>query len=208
MRTTTISDTHSAHSYLKLSGGDVLIHAGDLCNRGTEMEVIDFLNWFEKQDYQYKIFIAGNHDFYFESESREDIYNLIPSNITYLNDNSVKIEGMKIWGSPITPYFFNWAFNRHRGTEIIKHWELIPDDVDVLITHGPPFGILDMTTDKTHAGCADLMNKIEKINPRYHIFGHIHEGYGIHKTEKTTYINSSIMDSRYNLVNQPINIDL
>ena len=208
MKTTLVSDTHSFHDYVKLNGGDVLIHAGDLCNRGTEAEAILFLNWFKKQDYRYKIFIAGNHDFYFERAANEDILNLIPSNVTYLNESAISIEGIHFWGSPMTPYFFNWAFNRQRGAEISKHWDLVPDQIDVLITHGPPYGILDQTEEKMNVGCEDLWNKVKKINPRYHCFGHIHEGYGIQKNEMTTFINASFMDRRYYPVNTPIDITI
>jgi Icc-related predicted phosphoesterase len=204
---TLISDTHGAHRLLSLEGGDILIHSGDLCNRGTEIEAISFLQWFEKQDYTHKIFIAGNHDFFFEKTTEMDLLDLIPSNITYLNDSGVEIDGIKIWGSPITPTFFNWAFNRDRGAAIKLHWDLIPLDTDILITHGPPSETLD-TVNYMHVGCEDLRDRIQIVKPKIHVFGHIHEGYGFVHKEGTDYYNAACMTARYDLDNMPIHIEL
>jgi Icc-related predicted phosphoesterase len=203
---TLISDTHGAHQSLSLTGGDILIHAGDLCNRGTESEVLRFLNWYSIQDYTHKIFIAGNHDFYFEQNRTEDIMELIPSNVTYLNDSGVEIDGIKIWGSPITPTFFNWAFNRDRGESIKKHWDHIPTDTDILITHGPPNETLDAVNNNS-VGCEDLRDRIKLIKPKIHVFGHIHEGYGYVHKAGTDYYNAAMMTSRYDMDNVPIDID-
>lgn len=197
MLATTISDTHSLHNQLKLPGGDLLIHAGDFCNRGSEVEALDFINWFAKQDYKYKVFIAGNHDFYFEKFLNEEIYKILPKNVFYLNDSGIELEGVKIWGSPITPTFHNMAFNRDRGEVIAKHWKKILADTDVLITHGPPFGILDFTNSQQNVGCEELLKTIKKINLKYHIFGHIHEGFGEIKIGETSFINTSSVDFRY-----------
>lgn len=199
MHLTLISDTHGFHNQLNLAGGDMLIHAGDVSQRGGEYEIIAFLKWFERQDYRHKIFISGNHDFFFEQCREEDIMDLIPSGVTYLNDSGVDIEGIKIWGSPITPTFFNWAFNRDRGLEIAAHWKKIPNDTDILITHGPPFGILDTTIQQLQVGCEDLLKTIEKIQPKLHVFGHIHEAFGIETYEKTTYANASMVDINYRI---------
>jgi predicted phosphohydrolase len=111
MRFVAIADSHGQHSQLILPKGDVVIHAGDVSRRGEENEILDFLRWFESLDYQYKLFTAGNHDFFFERTPHEVIKKIIPANITYLQDSGVTIESIKIWGSPITPWFFNWAFN-------------------------------------------------------------------------------------------------
>lgn len=199
MKITTISDTHGMHHQIHLPGGDVLIHAGDVCNRGTAIEALDFMNWFSNQHYTYKIFIAGNHDFYFENEQNTTIKSLLPESVYYLNDSGITIEGISFWGSPITPEFHNMAYNRKRGVDIAKHWDLIPSDTDVLITHGPAYGILDTTFQNLQVGCTDLLKKIEKTNPQYHIFGHIHEGYGLTKREGTTFINTSSVDFHYKL---------
>jgi Icc-related predicted phosphoesterase len=199
MHLTLISDTHGFHKALKLKGGDMLIHAGDVSKRGEEYEILAFLDWFGRQDYTHKIFIAGNHDFFFEECREEDIMDLIPSGVTYLNDSGVEIEGLKIWGSPITPTFFNWAFNRDRGQDIAAHWKKIPKDTDILITHGPPFGILDCTIQQMRVGCEDLLKSVEKIKPKLHVFGHIHEDFGLKEKGKTTFVNASCVDINYEI---------
>jgi len=203
MQITTISDTHGLHHQLQLPGGDLLIHAGDVCIRGTQQEADNFIEWFEKQPYTNKVFIAGNHDFFFEDFSQDEIQKALPKNMYYLNDSEIEIEGIKIWGSPITPEFHNWAFNRMRGSEIEKHWELIPNDTNILITHGPPYGILDKTFQNSHVGCVNLLEKLEIVQPKYHIFGHIHESCGWVKKGNTTFINTSALDLHYKIINTP-----
>jgi Icc-related predicted phosphoesterase len=208
MKFVAISDSHTKHHRLLLPSADAIIHAGDISSRGFEGEIIDFLDWFRKLDYKYKIFIAGNHDFYFEKQDERKIKQLIPSNVIYLNDSGIQIEGIKIWGSPIQPWFYNWAFNRYRGADIKKHWDLIPTDTDILITHGPVEGILDKTINGDVVGCKDLLEKVQEIKPKFHICGHIHEGYGIMQKDETTFINASVLDENYRLKNEPIVFDL
>jgi len=208
MKFITISDTHGRHHDLILPPGDVLIHAGDISMKGSEAEIKDFLLWVDKQDYKYKILIAGNHDFYFESASHKDISNILPDGIVYLNDSKIEVEGFKIWGSPVTPWFFNWAFNRHRGAPIKKHWDIIPADTDILITHGPVFGILDATKKGEHTGCNDLLERIQIIHPKVHICGHIHEAYGEYSTGGIKFINASLLNEKYQLVNEPVILEL
>lgn len=203
MQITTISDTHGLHHQLQLPGGDLLIHAGDVCNRGTEKEALDFMNWFINQDYKYQVFIAGNHDFYFENFTQTEIQAMLPKNAFYLNDSGIEIEGINIWGSPITPFFNNLAFNKQRGIEIFKHWEKILNNTNILITHGPPYDILDKTFQNLYVGCADLLTKVEEIQPNYHVFGHIHEGFGMVKKENTTFINTSSVDFNYKIRKTP-----
>lgn len=208
MKFVIISDTHGQHKNLTLPKGDVIIHAGDISQRGKESEILDFLNWFKDLDFKYKIFIAGNHDFFFEETSEKDIQKIIPENIIYLCDSGVEVENIKIWGSPITPWFYDWAFNRLRGAQIALHWQLIPHDTDILITHGPVFGQLDKTTRGENVGCEDLLYSIDKIKPKIHICGHIHEGYGQTTSSKTKFINASVLDEKYALVNPPITFEL
>lgn len=208
MKFVIISDSHGQHAKLNLPKGDVLIHAGDITQRGAENEVIDFLNWFKDLDFKYKIFIAGNHDFYFERTPEEEIKKIIPDNVIYLCDSGTTIENIKIWGSPITPWFFNWAFNRHRGEQIARHWNLIPSDIDILITHGPVFCVLDKTTNGQNAGCKDLLDKVRELKPKFHICGHIHEAYGQTTAAMTNYINASVLDENYILKNSAITFDI
>jgi len=204
----TIADTHGKHQDLTLPSGDTLIHAGDISMKGEEQEIIDFLAWFAIQKFEFKIFIAGNHDYYFERESEEQIKNIIPNNVTYLKDSGTTIKGLKIWGSPITPWFFNWAFNRLRGDPIRRHWDLIPTDTDILITHGPIFRTLDTNAEGQHVGCKDLFIRVNEIKPKVHIFGHIHKSYGTIDKGGTKFINACNLNESYQLTNKPILFEL
>ncbi|EOR93024.1 metallophosphoesterase [Arcticibacter svalbardensis MN12-7] len=209
MKIIAISDTHGKHRLLRnLPQADMIIHAGDVSRDGSEHSTLDFMNWFSSLDYKYKIFIAGNHDFFFEQEMPNYIKKLIPGNLTYLNDSGVTIEGIRIWGSPITPRFFDWAFNRDRGKEINKHWKLIPKDTDLLITHGPPKGILDLVGLNEMVGCDDLLKRVKLVKPKVHIFGHIHGAYGAKELKSTRFINASIVDEGYMVCNSPVLIEL
>jgi Icc-related predicted phosphoesterase len=204
----TISDTHGKHQQLALPKGDVLIHAGDISSRGHKAEVMDFINWFSDQDFEFKIFIGGNHDFYFEKATAFDIKSIIPDTIFYLNDSGVTIQEITIWGSPISPWFYNWAFNRHRGAAIKKHWDLIPHHTNIIVTHGPVCGILDKTISGSHVGCEDLLHTIKVIQPQVHICGHIHEAYGKLIIDDTLFINASVLNHKYELANAPIVFDV
>ncbi len=186
----------------------MLIHAGDISYKGKESEVEDFIKWFAKQDFKHKIFIAGNHDFYFEKEKAAKIKMLLPDSITYLKDEGTEVEGIKIWGSPYTPWFFNWAFNERRGELLDRHWQKIPNDTDVLLTHGPPFGILDMVINEQNVGCKNLLQRVLEVKPKVHVYGHIHEDYGSVKRHGIRFINASVLNEVYELVNKPIVFDL
>ena len=203
-----ISDTHSKHRSVKLPKGDLLLHAGDISLKGKKEEVIDFLQWFSQQKFQHKIFIAGNHDFFFEKATDEEIYKLIPQNIIYLNNSGTIINGFKIWGSPVTPWFFNWDFNKKRGEEIRKHWDLIPADTNILITHGPVYGFLDVVRNEEHVGCQDLLRRVLLIEPKIHVCGHIHESYGSIKRSGIQFINASQLNEVYELMHQPVVFNL
>ena len=119
-----ISDTHGKHNHLDLPEGDILLHAGDVSRIGKRKEIEKFLRWFSAQPHPHKVFVAGNHDYFFEDAHPEIVDYVLPDNIHYLNDSGVEIEGIKIWGSPVQPWFYDWAFNRQRGAEIRKHWHL------------------------------------------------------------------------------------
>jgi Icc-related predicted phosphoesterase len=207
MRFVALSDTHGKHNF-DLPPGDVLLHAGDVSSRGLKSEIQRFLDWFSSLDYTYKIFIAGNHDFFFEEAPKEEIDAMIPDNLIYLNDSGVEIEGIKIWGSPIQPWFHDWAFNRKRGPEIQKHWDLIPSDSDIVITHGPAFGIHDRLISGMPVGCEDLLPTLQRIAPKVHLCGHIHEAYGERQVGETLFLNASILNVRYEIANAPIEFEL
>jgi Icc-related predicted phosphoesterase len=207
MKIVFISDTHGQHAKLILPEGDMIIHAGDVSKRGGMAEIENFLAWFSALPFKYKVFTVGNHDFL--AENAPSIFKaLIPDNCIYLENNGVTIEGIHIWGSPITPWFYDWAFNRQRGADIAKYWAKIPLDTDIIITHGPPYKILDKTTRGDLTGCVDLKEKINQVKPCVHVFGHIHEAYGIEKIEETTFINASVLNVEYQLMNAPIVFEL
>ncbi|MCU0389773.1 MAG: metallophosphatase domain-containing protein [Thermoflexibacter sp.] len=206
MKIVCISDTHGLHEQVSIPEGDILLHAGDISKRGKEHEVVNFNHWLATLPHPHKVMIAGNHDFIFEQNPT--LAQSLITNAIYLNDSMIEINGLKIWGSPISPWFHDWAFNRKRGNEIKKHWDLIPAEIDILITHGPPFGILDYTASGRTVGCEELAKTIIKIKPKIHLFGHIHESYGIVEVNQTTFINASILDLNYKVVNQAVVIEI
>ena len=211
-----ISDTHGQHLGMQIPDGDILIHCGDFCPHGQYLDALKFVNWFGTQRHKHKIFIAGNHDLYFERGNPCDVDSFLkamPPAVHYLQDSGIELEGLKFWGSPVQPTFFNWAFNRDRGEEIKKHWDLIPEGTDVLITHGPPYKICDVAPNGTgfykNVGCVDLLNATLKIKPKLHVFGHIHfSGGNNFVSPKTIYANASICDEDYLRNNKPIIFDI
>lgn len=206
MQITFISDTHGKHEQVFIpSNTELLIHAGDISKIGREEEIRQFLNWYDQLDVTHKVFIGGNHDYLLENDSGlfRSILASYP-NLIYLEDEGKEVAGIKLWGSPITPYFHNWAFNRWRGEDIKRYWDMIPDDIDILITHGPPYGYGDKTIRGELVGCVDLLNAVERIQPKYHVFGHIHEAYGVFETEKTTFVNASVLNLQYRMVHLPV----
>ena len=207
MKIICISDTHGKHQDVKLAAADMIIHSGDMSDMGTKEQVLDFINWFSSLNYQYKILIAGNHDFFFEQATSKEIKKLVPKGVHYLCDSGIEINGIKLWGSPVQPWYYNWAFNRS-SKNICKHWNEIPNDTDILITHVPPQGILDKNRRAELCGCPNLTLRVIEVKPQYHIFGHIHESYGIIEMNGTTYVNSSNLNFLYEYANQPIIIDV
>lgn len=208
MRFVAISDTHCRHHHLQLPKGDVLIHAGDVTQRGLRSELLDFLLWFRLQPFTYRIFIAGNHDFCLEQLAPAQLAALVPEGVCYLNDSGVDVEGIRIWGSPVSPWHHNWAFNRHRGAHIRRHWQKIPSETNILVTHTPPFGILDQLVTEKNNGDKDLLQTVQQLQPAYHLFGHIHEAYGRSRKGGTSFLNCSLMNEQYELVNRPLVFDL
>ncbi|GAA4313836.1 hypothetical protein GCM10023115_29450 [Pontixanthobacter gangjinensis] len=204
MRLIGIADTHNKHHQIPIPDGDILIHAGDCTDGGTRNETKNFLEWFSRQPHQYKLLVPGNHDFFFE---KPEYLKNIPSNIHLLIDNGVEIEGIKFWGSPVTPGLSNWAFNRERGEQIRKHWELIPQDTDILITHTPAFGILDEISRGINLGCEELAQILKVVQPSHHLFGHIHHGSGSVLRSGIRYSNLSVLDERLQAVHSPAVID-
>lgn len=215
-----ISDTHGKHSQIPLEWlepADIIIHAGDISNRGGLREIENFCDWFSNLDqYTHKIFIAGNHDWGFK-EDPIDATRIVREypNITYLEDSMVEVEGLKIYGSPWQPEFFDWAFNLKRGSELMEKWNMIPSNTDILITHGPAYGMVDWVPPRKNygvkfidggsVGCEDLLDAITtRIKPYYHISGHIHCSYGEVIRDNINFINASTLNEQYMVANKPI----
>jgi Icc-related predicted phosphoesterase len=209
-----ISDLHLFFGP-KLEGGDILVVAGDISYIGKMEDFIRFNSWLDqyKKKYSFIVFTPGNHDL--GSQGNPDLFKSLVPNVThYLINEPAEILGLKFFVSPITPTFMDWAWMADRGEAIKRYWDMIPENTDVLVTHGPPYGILDQCPDwqdhtkSVSVGCEELLKAVQRIKPRVHIFGHIHEGYGQITIDKTTFINAAIMDGQYNPVNDPISIIL
>lgn len=212
LRLVCISDTHGDHESLSLPAGDVLIHSGDVTAHGSESDLQAFLTWFAAQDFAHRIFVAGNHDSWLEREPDKALKMATDAGVTWLNDTGVSIQGFHFWGSPITPRFLDWSFMRDPGADIEKHWDMIPEALDVLITHGPPAEILDEVVRPSglieNTGCPSLLTRIDQVKPRIHLFGHIHEAYGERVRHQVRHLNISTMDQFYRISNPPVVIDL
>jgi Icc-related predicted phosphoesterase len=213
-----ISDTHRQHSALDLPEGDILVHAGDATGRGTIPEIAEFNHWLGsvKHKYKYIIVIAGNHDWLFQLDP--SLAKSLMTNAIYLQDESIELEGRIIYGSPWTSEFMNWAFMLPKGQPLKEKWDLIPHNLDLLITHGPPFGILDTLRQAgmveedgrrvfkesvLHLGCEELYKAVLDKNPKNHVFGHIHDGYGQFRMGHTLFANVSSCTEAYKPVNPP-----
>lgn len=198
-----ISDTHGKHAGIRLPEGDVLIHAGDFMTYGDRLsEIASFNHWLSKQPHRHKIVIAGNHDLLFESDPSLARTRLTAA--TYLENSAVEIEGLRIWGSPQQPRFLDWAFNVDRGPAIRRYWDMIPCETEILVTHGPPFGILDtVNSSGEHLGCEDLAIAVQRVRPKLHVFGHIHGGHGTSERDGIRYVNASVLDENYRIAYGP-----
>lgn len=211
MKIVAISDTHNLHEYVKdMPQADVLIHTGDSTMGGSIQELERYILWLGKTPYKRKVVIAGNHDFGFNNGNREAVERMLQiAGVDYLRDSAVEIDGVKFWGAPWTPWFHDWAFNLARGEEIMRKWELIPEDTNVLLTHGPPFGILDYAKRGLNVGCEMLLERTMKLKQlKYHVFGHIHEAYGMVEKNGTTFVNACTCTARYAPTNKPFVIEL
>ena len=196
------SDTHGHHRRMAVPDGDILIFAGDMFLFGDGNSLEDFNAFLGELPHRHKLVIAGNHDYCFEKESARSAASL--SNAIYLQDQAIALDGIKLYGSPWQPQFGNMAFNLERGAALREKWDMIPADTDVLITHAPPFGRGDRTAQGEHLGCQDLLEAVQRIQPRLHVFGHIHEAVGTSQAGKTTFINASICNAAYEWANAPV----
>ena len=210
MKIVAIADTHGMHDDVKVPKGDILVHAGDITGDGSFRSFADFLRWFKAQPHAFKCFVGGNHDRVLDKEYNTVKEMIKDSGCIYLENSGCILDGLNVYGSPITPKFNDWYFMEERDL-IGKYWKNIPKNLDLLITHGPPYKVLDGVLSAYgdhHVGCEALMDKINEVKPKYHIFGHIHCSYGQNKIGDTTFINASVCDDNYDVVNKPIVIEL
>ncbi|KAJ0395969.1 hypothetical protein ATCC90586_003340 [Pythium insidiosum] len=226
MKVVCISDTHGLHEELLaatgIPDGDVLIHAGDFTDTGDRDEVLAFNAFLARLPHRYKLVVAGNHESTFDrafypahwqqyghrQAYDPDEVRALLTNALYLEDQAVVIDGFLFYGSPWQPEFCSWAFNLPRGPQLLDKWQRIPDAVDVLVTHTPPLGRGDQV-GHLRVGCADLLREVQsRIRPQFHVFGHVHEGYGSSSDGVTTFLNASSCTHEYEAVNPPMVLDL
>lgn len=210
-----ISDVHGKWNKITIPECDILISTGDFSFQGEVDMIKRFHSWLDEQPAKHIISVMGNHEKFVEKnfELAKKIATEVCPSVHFMEEGLLEIEGLRIWCSAITPYFFNWAYNRYPGDEIQKHWDKIPNEIDILATHGPAYGILDGVPEYNydlekmevrHCGCPQLLEKILEIKPKFHLSGHIHEGWGTYFGEHTTFINSAICDANYKPNNKPI----
>lgn len=200
MRIVCVSDTHGAHQNVKVPEGDVFIFAGDASICSWEM-YHNFDKWLKTIPCKHKIVVAGNHDSLpYENYLTNQRFRL--ENAHYLCHNIITIEDIKFFGSPFSKEYNGWFFMASEEHLQYK-WKQIPEDTDVLITHGPAYGWLDQNVDGKHCGSKTLRTRLEEIKPKYHITGHIHEASAVLQTEHTTVINCSFLDENYKFKFQP-----
>jgi Icc-related predicted phosphoesterase len=195
-----ISDTHDLHRDVEVPSGDLLIHAGDFTMDSRSAEkLIDFNDWLGDLPHPYRVVIPGNHDGFLKDPSRRSLI----SNATLLVNESIEIMGLKIWGSATTP-LLGEAFGVVSDNDRAKLYSQIPDDTDILVTHGPPYGILGQAPgSEYHGGCRQLLAAVRRVRPMMHVFGHVHGGYGTFSTPNTLFVNAALPGKGYDLSNRP-----
>jgi Icc-related predicted phosphoesterase len=201
LRIVAISDTHELHRELVIPDGDLLIHAGDftMFSKSTAA-ILDFNEWLGELPHRHRIVIPGNHEFFLEADQTR---RSLVSNATVLIDEGIVVMGLRIW-SPATTSLYGGAFGRSSPADRVRLYESIPDDVDVLVTHGPPYGILDQEPGSDyHSGCHQLLDAVRRVKPMLHIFGHIHGCYGTLNTPDTLFVNAALPGHGYELSNPP-----
>jgi Icc-related predicted phosphoesterase len=207
VRIVATSDCHGRYREAVLPEGDVLVLAGDMLPRGgyEPADLHDLEDWLDGVAFRDVILIAGNHDWLFERDKT-----IRPRNAIYLEDSGVELDGLEFYGSPWQPAFCNWAFNLPRnGPELGAAWDRIPPGTDVLITHGPPHGVLDRPFGtRPPVGCELLRERVKAIRPKAHIFGHIHGDHGKRHEGGTWFVNACLCDEDYDPVQPPLVIDV
>lgn len=191
LRLALLSDSHELHRELDVPDADILIHCGDFTMFSRSMKsIIDFNQWLGELPHRHKIVVPGNHEFFLEADPMER--SLLTNAIVIINEE-IEVEGLRIWGSPVTP-LYGGAFGLSSANDRRRLYAQVKPDIDILITHGPPFGILDRAPDsKVHSGCPELLEAVHHIEPKLHVFGHVHGTPGIVRTDRTTFANVAVL---------------
>jgi len=233
LRFVVISDTHGFKPRSAIPDGDVLLHCGDFTRYGSRSEVNAFVqDYLKALPHRHKVVIAGNHDLCLEEgylkrcwdlwrdypcyknnpEERmttEEATATLKQHCHYLMDETVVIEGIRIFGSPWQPFYRSYAFNLERGKECAAAWARIPRGTDILMTHGPPLGRFDLCKNGNRAGCLDLLKTVQgRVRPAVHCFGHIHEDSGMDSDGVTAFINATVCDLGFEPNNRAVVFDL
>lgn len=195
LRIVAVADTHLFHDDLTIPDGDLFIHAGDMCRRGTTDELARTAEWIRSLPHATKIVVAGNHDWPFVRDAQR-ARELLGPDVIYLEDSGVTLGSWSFWGSPWQPTYAAWAFNLERGPDLAAKWALMPQNVDVLITHGPPSGIGDHGSVPGRGGCADLRARVQVVRPKLHLFGHIHQAGGLWEHDGVVSANVTTSDCK------------
>jgi Icc-related predicted phosphoesterase len=206
MKLVCIADTHHMEELLEMPSGDVLVVAGDITRTGQLADALRFNEWVGKLRYPHVVLVAGNHDSCFQDGFMAGLM----TNVVYLQDQQITIDGVKFYGSPWTPEFQRWSFMKKRGEQIAVFWEQVPADTDVLITHGPPYDILDEVPRTSEPqGCKDLLRELERIRPKVHVFGHLHMSGGmVEKRGETIFVNASVLNEAYRVAHSPVVVEV
>ena len=214
MRFVLSADTHGY--YPDIPKGDVLIHAGDFSSgRGSMAQLKEFCRWIEAAPCKKKIVIAGNHDFVIDKHGRLARKTFDWHGIQYLQDYGCYVggvgnyPGLFVYGSPWHPKI--WGKFELERSDLAMVWDMVPDYTDVLVTHGPPFGVLDQTNEahgNDQAGDKALLMRVTNLEPKLHVFGHIHEGFGRLNTLETVFVNASFCDADYQPRNAIVEVDI
>jgi Icc-related predicted phosphoesterase len=202
LRLVLLSDTHQFHREVEVPDGDVLIHAGDFTMFSKSMSAIgDFNTWLGELPHRHKIVVPGNHEFFSEADPSQ---RSLVSNATILMNEGIEIDGLRTWGSPVTP-LYGGAFGLSSAADRRRLYAQIPQDTEVLITHGPPYGILDSSPDSgLHSGCRELFDAVMRVRPKLHVFGHVHGAHGIFQSDHTTFVNAALLGIHGDLDKSPL----
>ena len=219
MKAVVLSDNHTNYDF-ETPEGDILIHCGDFTFHGNPKEMEKFKNYLKEQPHEHKLFVWGNHELIEKDEPYWRQYLEYESGAKCIHNKEFEIDGLKFFGSSVTPVFGRWAFMKDDDGRK-RHWENAPDNVDVVISHGPPFGLLDTVKGleiepgkPEHLGCIHLRKYVEKVQPKLVAHGHIHDSYG-QMTLKTwdsnddiICVNASLLNEQYEMVNKPVIVEI